>query len=182
MAELTAQSMVAALAALPRWAIFALGLGAGLWAGRSAAARPAGPGADDGEDGEDGYDSDEGFPGMPAAYQMTLVVNKGLKMSKGKIGAQCGHATLGSYRVARREAPKDVAGWLTYGQKKICCQVDDDAQLLDLVKACERAGVPHYLVIDAGHTQIPAGSRTVLGIGPVPVDTAKAITGTLRLL
>ena len=30
--------------------------------------------------------------------KMVLVVREDLKMGKGKIGAQCGHATLGSYR------------------------------------------------------------------------------------
>mgnify|MGYP003903316443 CR=1 FL=1 len=29
--------------------------------------------------------------------KMMLVVREDLKMGKGKIGAQCGHATLGSY-------------------------------------------------------------------------------------
>ena len=30
--------------------------------------------------------------------KMVLVVREDLKMGKGKIGAQCGHATLGAYR------------------------------------------------------------------------------------
>jgi PTH2 family peptidyl-tRNA hydrolase len=34
-----------------------------------------------------------------------------------------------------------------------------------------QAGLPHYLVVDAGHTQIAAGSRTVLGIGPGMIYT-----------
>jgi PTH2 family peptidyl-tRNA hydrolase len=30
--------------------------------------------------------------------KMVLVVREDLKMGKGKIGAQCGHATLGAYK------------------------------------------------------------------------------------
>lgn len=32
--------------------------------------------------------------------KMVLVVRNDLKMGKGKIGAQCGHATLGAYRMS----------------------------------------------------------------------------------
>ena len=42
--------------------------------------------------------------------------------------------------------------------------------------------LPHYLVYDAGKTQIPAGSQTVLAIGPGLIEELDALTGTLRLL
>jgi peptidyl-tRNA hydrolase, PTH2 family len=42
--------------------------------------------------------------------------------------------------------------------------------------------IPSYLVADAGHTQIEAGSLTVLGMGPVTADQVNAITGSLKLL
>jgi len=35
---------------------------------------------------------------------------------------------------------------------------------------------------DAGRTQIAAGSRTVLAIGPAPVKEIDAVTGELKLL
>lgn len=34
----------------------------------------------------------------------------------------------------------------------------------------------------SGRTQIEAGSRTVLGIGPAPVSAINEVTGKLRLL
>lgn len=34
--------------------------------------------------------------------KQVLVVRDDLKMGKGKIGAQCGHATLASYQVAKK--------------------------------------------------------------------------------
>lgn len=42
-------------------------------------------------------------------------------------------------------------------------------------------GLYAYLVADAGHTQIPAGSRTVLGIFG-PISEIDAVTGQLKLL
>jgi PTH2 family peptidyl-tRNA hydrolase len=45
-----------------------------------------------------------------------------------------------------------------------------------------QAGLPCYLVHDAGRTQIPAGSQTVLAIGPAPKSKINEITGHLKLL
>lgn len=42
--------------------------------------------------------------------------------------------------------------------------------------------LPTYIVHDAGRTQIPAGSQTVLAIGPGPKSVVDQITGHLRLL
>ena len=64
---------------------------------------------------------------------MVLVVNNGLKMGKGKIGAQCGHATLSGYYRAKRMTSsskywtKVLEKWHWEGTKKICVKVDDSA-------------------------------------------------------
>lgn len=42
--------------------------------------------------------------------KLVLVVNDSLKMSKGKIGAQCGHATLACYETLARGNPNVRAG------------------------------------------------------------------------
>lgn len=51
-----------------------------------------------------------------------------------------------------------------------------------LRKAAKKSGLPYYLVCDAGKTQIPAGSHTVLAIGPGLIEEVDALTGDLRLL
>jgi peptidyl-tRNA hydrolase len=55
-----------------------------------------------------------------------------------------------------------------------------------LQEALERkaaaAGMPTYIVCDAGRTQIPAGSQTVLAIGPAPKSLVDSVTGHLKLL
>ena len=38
------------------------------------------------------------------------------------------------------------------------------------------------MISDAGHTQVPAGSVTVLGIGPDASDKINKITGSLKLM
>ena len=44
------------------------------------------------------------------------------------------------------------------------------------------AGLVTYIVEDAGRTQIAAGSKTVLAIGPAPVHAFEEITKHLKLL
>ena len=68
--------------------------------------------------------------------RMVLVVREDLKMGKGKIGAQCGHATLGVHGVVRRLArdstywKKVLDKWNENGmQKKICLKVNTEAEL-----------------------------------------------------
>ncbi len=43
-------------------------------------------------------------------------------------------------------------------------------------------GLNTYIVHDAGRTQIPAGSQTVLAIGPAPKSLIDQVTGHLKLL
>lgn len=51
-----------------------------------------------------------------------------------------------------------------------------------LERKAAAAGMPTYIVCDAGRTQIPAGSQTVLAIGPAPKSLVDSVTGHLKLL
>ena len=57
-----------------------------------------------------------------------------------------------------------------------------EAELHALRDLAKTAGLITYQVEDAGRTQIAAGSRTVLAIGPAPVKEVDQITGHLKLL
>lgn len=72
--------------------------------------------------------------------------------------------------------------WEAGGQKKICLRVDSTAALNELAAAAQAAGLPLYVVADAGRTQIAAGSRTVVAIGPALDSLVSKITGHLALL
>jgi len=66
---------------------------------------------------------------------MVLAVRQDLQMGKGKIGAQCGHATLGSFYATKKWAKKSkywskvVKKWQYEGQRKICVKVPSEAEL-----------------------------------------------------
>eukprot|EP01023_Acetabularia_acetabulum_P001495 TRINITY_DN1058_c2_g1_i1.p4 TRINITY_DN1058_c2_g1~~TRINITY_DN1058_c2_g1_i1.p4 ORF type:complete len:206 (-),score=31.66 TRINITY_DN1058_c2_g1_i1:1111-1728(-) len=116
--------------------------------------------------------------------KMVLCVNESLKMGKGKIAAQCAHAAVGvlhdfqnkqQYRPFFRQ-------WENLGQAKIALKVPTEAELFDIQNKARKMGFPHYLVCDAGRTQIAAGSRTVLAVGPAPKTKLDEITGHLKLL
>ena len=114
--------------------------------------------------------------------KMVLVVNNNLKMGKGKIAAQVGHATVSSTLKCGKEAPDLLESWLASGQKKICVKGTDADHLLQLEKVASNKGILSTKIHDAGHTQIPSGSLTVLALGPDTESLLSSITGELKLL
>ncbi|EDR21733.1 peptidyl-tRNA hydrolase 2, mitochondrial precursor, putative [Entamoeba dispar SAW760] len=115
-------------------------------------------------------------------YKMVLLVRKDLKMQKGKIAAQCGHAAVGCVLKAQKYDPISLNTWRYYGQAKIALVVDNLEQLEQLEKKAEKSNLITKKICDAGRTQVEPGSITVLGIGPAPVSVLDQITGKLKLL
>ncbi|VDK75720.1 unnamed protein product [Onchocerca ochengi] len=115
--------------------------------------------------------------------KMVFVVNMSLKMGAGKLAAQVGHATLNVYRLAQRseEGQNALDAWRMSGEMKVVVKGHNTEMLLDLFKQSKDLGLFAYIVSDAGRTQIPAGSRTVLGIFG-PTHLVDVVTGELKLL
>ena len=114
--------------------------------------------------------------------KLVLVVNHGLKMGKGKIAAQVGHASIGAMTSIREEDRGRLAAWLASGQRKVCVKGNDADHLLSLCAQANDAGLPTTEVRDAGHTQIPSGSLTVVAIGPAEGSRIDRLTSDLKLL
>jgi len=112
-------------------------------------------------------------------YKQCLVLRTDLKMSCGKMCAQAAHASIGSYL---RASAADQKEWFREGQKKVALKAPDEQTLYKLKAQAELIGVPCSLIIDAGMTEIPAGSVTALGIGPAKRETMDKITAELKLL
>lgn len=115
-------------------------------------------------------------------FKLLLCVNNELKMTKGKIAAQCGHATLGAYKLATKYCKSALNNWEYMGQAKIAVKVEKEEEIYELMQKARDAHLVTYLVEDAGRTQIAAGSKTVLAIGPAPVSALDRITSHLKLL
>jgi peptidyl-tRNA hydrolase len=121
-----------------------------------------------------------------APYKLVLCVNKTLKMSSGKQCAQCCHAAVGCYKLATKLYPFGVKCWEMTGCAKVAVKlpsdVDQDEEFEKIRRKCKERGVACYLVEDAGRTQIAAGSRTVVGVGPAPVAVVDEICSEYKLL
>jgi peptidyl-tRNA hydrolase, PTH2 family len=126
-----------------------------------------------------GQSSKWGFKDAP--FKLVLCVNNELGMGKGKIAAQCGHAAVGCYKVASKQCPTGVHAWERTGCAKIAVKTPA-AEMEELALRALERDIPVYLVEDAGRTQIAAGSRTVLGLGPAPVYAFEGLTSHLKLM
>ncbi|EIN13590.1 peptidyl-tRNA hydrolase [Punctularia strigosozonata HHB-11173 SS5] len=103
-------------------------------------------------------------------------------MTPGKIAAQCSHATLACYKALVKKNPKLVAHWERTGQAKIALKANSEEQLEELEAMAKSLNLCARAIHDAGRTEVAAGTRTVLGIGPGPVELVNRVTGKLRLL
>ena len=128
------------------------------------------------------YEIKNNYTILDGASKLVLCVNMSLGMGKGKIGAQCGHATLGAYKIAKKRGTSCLNVWEALGQAKIAVKVNDDEELDIIEQKAKAKGLITYIVQDAGRTQIAAGSRTVLAIGPAPAHMFAGVTDNLKLL
>jgi len=138
---------------------------------------------EDEEDTEDESTPSE-FPEHKEECKMVLVVRTDLGMTKGKIGAQCGHAVLACYKQFLKHAPNSAVlkRWEHMGQAKVALQVKSEEELEVLQAQALSLGLVAHIIHDAGRTQIASGSATVLGIGPGPKSVVDQVTGGLKLL
>lgn len=128
--------------------------------------------------------------------KLMLCVRSDLGMSVGKMCAQCGHAVQGALRSIEREmrGPHGdrYASWMSCwemesGSAKIAVRVGSEAEMDAIVRQCREssrggAPIPVHVVRDAGRTEIAAGSKTVVAVGPAPKSLINDVTGKMDLL
>lgn len=135
------------------------------------------------------------------AKQM-IVMRRDLKMRKGKIAAQAGHAcvqatlqALMSHReleklrrqgntlsVESRDKYNPLADWFNEGVAKVCVYVDSERELLDIAEKGKEAGFIYALIRDAGLTEFHGETTlTCLAFEPLYDKQIDPITGDLPL-
>ncbi|KAF1997740.1 PTH2-domain-containing protein [Amniculicola lignicola CBS 123094] len=162
----------------------------GLFGGKPVPSIPARPvkKAQDSDDSDLSSDEEDtglsDFPGQNEECKLVLVVRTDLGMTKGKIAAQAGHATLACYKHFLRTSPDHpiLRRWERSGQMKVALQVKSEEELEVLQAQALSLGLAAHIIHDAGRTQIASGSATVLGIGPAPKSIMDQVTGGLKLL
>ncbi len=116
------------------------------------------------------------------SYKMVIVVRTDIKMSKGKMAAQAGHAAVSASEYARKNRPEWWTPWINEGQCKIAVKAKSEQEILELERKARNTKLPAVLIVDRGLTEIPPNTTTCLGIGPAPANKVDTITGKLSLL
>jgi len=114
-------------------------------------------------------------------YKQVIIIRTDLKMSKGKLVAQTGHAAVSATEEARKEHSEWVEAWLEEGQCKIAVKAKSEEELLRLMQKAKTLHLPCALIHDRGLTELPPNTVTCLGIGPAPSSQIDKITGSLPL-
>lgn len=135
--------------------------------------------------------------------KMMIVMRRDLKMRKGKIAAQAGHACVEAVLAAlikeRRMDDCDInaegislenankvasplSEWFLNGCAKICVYVDSEDDLMNIANKAKERGITAAVITDAGMTEFH-GELTVtcLALEPLAAEVADELTGNLPL-
>lgn len=145
------------------------------------------------------------MPSSSYRSKQIIVIRRDLRMRKGKIAAQAGHACveavlialaresrLGQVRVAPEGSwvyldhdendASPLTDWFDAGVAKVCVYVDSEEELLDLAARGRERGIAVALVRDAGLTEFHGDpTLTCLAFEPLPAETIDPLTGGLPL-
>jgi len=137
---------------------------------------------DDSDDDDSEYDDVTGPVKFKGPLKMVMVARQDLKMGKGKMAAQCCHAALAAYKMAKKKAPELLKAYQSQGQMKVVAKVEDEEGLLEVFAKARSLGLVSAIIQDAGRTQIAPGSKTVVAVGPAEAHMVDKVTGSLKLL
>jgi len=118
----------------------------------------------------------------PFEYKMVIVMRTDLDMSLGKMIAQACHAAVSASESTKRIQTKHWRRWRDEGAKKVALEAESLEELEALAMKAEELDIVNELIQDAGHTEVPPGTVTCLGIGPNQAQKIDKVTGKLPLL
>jgi PTH2 family peptidyl-tRNA hydrolase len=135
--------------------------------------------------------------------KMMIVMRRDLKMRKGKIAAQAGHACIEAILMALRKEDRmndfeltadgmtlknegreatPLSDWFAYGCAKVCVYVDSEEALCGIAEKAREMGILAAVITDAGMTEFHGvPTKTCLALEPLPTEIADALTGALPL-
>jgi len=115
-------------------------------------------------------------------FKQCIVIREDLKLSPGKLAVQVAHAAVMAVERAEKMDRSAISDWKSEGQRKVVLKVAGVPDLFRLREEADRAGIASAIVVDAGLTEIPAGTITALGLGPAQAKLMDKVTGKLKLV
>lgn len=132
-----------------------------------------------------------------------IVMRRDLKMRKGKIAAQAGHACVTAVLAALTreqrlgqvqadetgvvltqdgQSATPLSEWFARGVAKVCVYVDSEEELLEIDRKAKAAGILSALICDSGLTEFHGQpTYTCLAFEPSLPEKVDPITGELPL-
>lgn len=115
-------------------------------------------------------------------YKQVIAVRTDLGMSKGKMAIQVAHGAVSAAERTRVSKQDIWKAWLREGQKKVAVKVQSEEEIINIMRQSVTAGLTYSVIRDAGMTELPPGTVTVIGIGPAKAEEINKVTGDLKLL
>lgn len=115
-------------------------------------------------------------------YKQVIAVRTDLGMSRGKMAVQVAHGSVSAAERARVTKQEEWRSWMREGQKKVAVKVISEEEVLELSRQAITHSLPHAIIRDAGMTELPPGTLTVIGIGPAKTQAVDEVTKDLKLL
>jgi peptidyl-tRNA hydrolase, PTH2 family len=112
-------------------------------------------------------------------YKQAILVRDDLKLPKGKMAAQCSHASVDAVFKADKDLVKK---WRAVGMGKIVLKVKDENELYKYIQQAKDEGLATSIITDAGHTVVEPGTVTCGAIGPDTVENVDSIISKLKLM
>lgn len=123
--------------------------------------------------------------------KQVMIYRRDLKMRKGKIAAQCAHASLAVFfrrdegALDKLSVPLDgpMAVWSKGRFAKVVLSVDSEEELVRAYDLAMERGIPAALITDSGKTEFGGvPTRTTVALGPAAVMEIDEISGPSGLV
>jgi len=109
---------------------------------------------------------------------MYIFLNKGIKMSKGKIAVQAAHAAILAYQISKEDIKKK---WDETSYVKIMLEALGEKHIYATKEYLKSKEINSVVIADEGRTEVEPGSVTALGIEILDREKYKEILGGFKL-